>query len=718
MNDASGAATDMSVLGTACVFRRDRRQTMFGRHRDGQLVHIKDAERHSRDFSCPDCETPLVVKKGPVKIHHFAHSSDADCISAGETALHRLAKSILQEGKALQLPELIVLGETCQAARKVLLDNVEEETWEGNFRPDLRATMRGTEGGREFIRTLFIEIHVTHAVDQEKLTKIAEQGHSAVEIDLSKVNRDLNYQELAKLLRQEAPRMWLFHRQADAHQLRIMTAREQVRQRQLAAEAEAQKMRDAAAEVERAARRRPPAISAAVIDDITSFRLRWEAIGRGSLLQIRAEDDVFDLPPEVWRVIVLRSIAPWGDQKLLGPWQRSFVTIAKHATHALLHRKGIKPEFANAAWRYTGPAFEAVNDYLADALVTRRDQGAYGVSEVIGQALKAIRDDWASLGSVYDQVVQLQAILPGAAITVTGSGRPLKTIDDTVDWVAAQRRLVRGFTFSDIREPLRSLIYELENVRAAAAVPVERLRDIGFGLERSGEDHTNAFLQEMRAARDAKLTAEAGEAVETEVNAVMKPMERALDTLAALGPWPVYIRLDALPKRSDLHEVIWATTGDYYKRYGVILDAQVAKAIDQEKTIIYVISAITRVVDNLGVTKLQLGLRNVLARHAIKKFEAESDIEALREFARVLPPIAQIAKRLAQEELAGSRRIQGIPAKDFAWRSLFSTPKPGDRGILQSLLEGDIVEARRLTNVIATPVRKPAWIRADTPRFE
>lgn len=154
------------------------------------------------------------------------------------------------------------------------------------------------------------------------------------------------------------------------------------------------------------------------------------------------------------------------------------------------------------------------------------------------------------------------------------------------------------------------------------------------------------------------------------------------------------------------------------KRYGVILDAQVSKAIEREKTIIYAISAITRVVDDLGVPRLQLGLRNILARHAIKKFEAESDIEALSEFARTLPPIAKVAKRLAQEELAGSRRIQGIPAEDFAWRSMFSTPKPGDRGILQSILEGDIVEARRLTNIIATPVRKPDWIRGDTPRFE
>lgn len=718
MHDTSGVATEMSIRATACVFRSDSRQTMFGRHRDGQLVHINDAPRHSRDFTCPDCNTSLVVKKGPINVHHFAHSSNADCTSAGETALHRLAKCILQEGKALRVPELVVLGENCQPTREVLLDSVEEETWEGNFRPDLRATMRGTEGGREITRTLYIEIHVTHQVDQEKLAKIGRQGHSAIEIDLSKLNRDLTYEELAKLLRHDAPRIWLFHRQADAHEHRIQAAREEARKQQLAVEADAQRRRDAAAEVERAARRRPPAKSAAVFGDMAQNRLRWEAIGRRSFLHAKADDDVFDVPPDVWRIIVLGSIAPWGDQKLLRPWQRSVSTMAKHATHALLQRKGIKPEFAHRAGQSTGPAFEAVHNYLADVLVTGREQRAHGLSELMEQAFRAIRDDWASLESVHDQAVQLQAMLPGAAITVTGNGHPLNTFDDTVDWVAAQRRLRVDFDLSVIREPLRLLIYEFENARSGAGVPVERLHDIGFGLFRNGFDDTAAILQEMRSDREARLTADAGDAVDTEVDAIIKPMERALDTLAALGPWPSYIRLDALPKQSDLREAIWAETGDYYKRYGVILDAQVSKAIEREKTIIYAITAIARVVDDLGVPRLQLGLRNIIARHLIKKIEAKASISSLQRFADAMPTLANSARRLAQEELAGSRRIQGIPAEDFAWRSMFSVEKVGDRGILQSFLEGNIVEARRLTNVIATPVRKPAWIRADTPRFE
>ncbi len=42
----------------------------------------------------------MVAKKGEVQAHHFAHQSARDgnsCLSAGETALHKFAKEVLNE---------------------------------------------------------------------------------------------------------------------------------------------------------------------------------------------------------------------------------------------------------------------------------------------------------------------------------------------------------------------------------------------------------------------------------------------------------------------------------------------------------------------------------------------------------------------------------------------------------------------------------------------
>lgn len=49
----------------------------------------------------------MVAKKGDVQAHHFAHHAQQDgrsCVSAGEMALHKFARKILDERLEITLP--------------------------------------------------------------------------------------------------------------------------------------------------------------------------------------------------------------------------------------------------------------------------------------------------------------------------------------------------------------------------------------------------------------------------------------------------------------------------------------------------------------------------------------------------------------------------------------------------------------------------------------
>lgn len=79
---------------------------------DGRLVDIDNVPSGlACNCTCPGCGRAMVAKKGDVQAHHFAHHAQQDgqsCVSAGETALHKFAKRILDERLEIVLPEKIV----------------------------------------------------------------------------------------------------------------------------------------------------------------------------------------------------------------------------------------------------------------------------------------------------------------------------------------------------------------------------------------------------------------------------------------------------------------------------------------------------------------------------------------------------------------------------------------------------------------------------------
>jgi competence protein CoiA len=63
------------------------------RQLDGTKVLARQTERSQAPFLCPLCQRAMILRKGPVKVHHFSHKPPVICSAGkGETEQHHLAK--------------------------------------------------------------------------------------------------------------------------------------------------------------------------------------------------------------------------------------------------------------------------------------------------------------------------------------------------------------------------------------------------------------------------------------------------------------------------------------------------------------------------------------------------------------------------------------------------------------------------------------------------
>jgi hypothetical protein len=191
--------------------------------KSGAIVHVSDVESGLHcGCICPNCGAALVAKKGPKRRKHFAHHNAVECdlATAAETALHLLAKQILNEDRRLWLPpvQVIVANRDISGrehSKSVKLDSktidlgdVEMEAPVGPFWIDVMGHPHG--------RQLAIEIRVTHSVHKEKIDYLCDHGVSTLEIDLSCIDRDIAETELRRLLTQESELVkWLFNARAE-----------------------------------------------------------------------------------------------------------------------------------------------------------------------------------------------------------------------------------------------------------------------------------------------------------------------------------------------------------------------------------------------------------------------------------------------------------------------------------------------------------------------
>lgn len=184
--------------------------------KDGNIVNI-DEVQSGKDCGCvcPACGNKLWARKGEQRMHHFAHEPHTHCEYGYESSLHLAAKDILSRSKKMVIPPVYVEfpqsgkpKELISKERKIPIDDVELEKRFDDIIPDIVVY----SGDKYF----FIEIYVTHPIDDEKLKKLKEKNISTIEIDLSKIKRDISVEELSDILLKSSDRKsWKYNAVSD-----------------------------------------------------------------------------------------------------------------------------------------------------------------------------------------------------------------------------------------------------------------------------------------------------------------------------------------------------------------------------------------------------------------------------------------------------------------------------------------------------------------------
>ena len=173
------------------------RQKMTYALKDGELIDISSVDRGLKcGCVCPSCNQPLIAKKGEKMVQHFAHKSTDECEYGYETSLHLLAKEIISKSKKFTIPSVYVEfhsykeKEYISQSKEITVDRIELEKSFGGIIPDI-VIYCGE-------KKLFVEIFVTHKIDEEKLNRIKSEDISTIEIDLSKIDREMTDTAVSK----------------------------------------------------------------------------------------------------------------------------------------------------------------------------------------------------------------------------------------------------------------------------------------------------------------------------------------------------------------------------------------------------------------------------------------------------------------------------------------------------------------------------------------
>lgn len=168
--------------------------------KDGVATSIENVESGLKcGCICPSCGEPLVAKKGTKRMHHFSHYSGHNCEYGYETSLHLAAKEILSTANRIMLPAVYIqfpnspkAPELYCESKEISIERVELEKRFQDVIPDVVIYA----GGKQ----LFLEVYVTHAIDDIKLKKLKQTDISTIEIDLSKKEHSISLEELRSIL--------------------------------------------------------------------------------------------------------------------------------------------------------------------------------------------------------------------------------------------------------------------------------------------------------------------------------------------------------------------------------------------------------------------------------------------------------------------------------------------------------------------------------------
>jgi hypothetical protein len=285
-NDGDGLRSPDAPFG--CIVLHSARgldvQLAYGERRDGTIAHISEVPSGlSCDCCCPGCKSQLVARKGAEKVHHFAHHGAIPCHHARESALHKLAKEVLNDRRELLVPAVGAwIGHDALITHEERVHRFDDAVLEHHLDtivPDVIV--------RKGKHPLLVEMFVTHRCDLEKVKRVEALGIACVEVDLRSLQRNATREQVAQALTASADRWWVFNPKLD-EAATLLEARILAKQETARIDAERKRTREDAriAALEKkilTARRlarpsdaRTPAIESAVgmgFDDLVGFSI-------------------------------------------------------------------------------------------------------------------------------------------------------------------------------------------------------------------------------------------------------------------------------------------------------------------------------------------------------------------------------------------------------------------------------------------------------------
>lgn len=156
---------------------------------DGKLVVAATATHEDAPFICPDCDVPLVLRKGDIRVHHFAHRASHDRLcgiinghgpdKGGEGAVHKLAKLVVS-----QLGQNVII--TCPLHDTIAnVSGPSEASPVFEYRVASYLVDVAFLSGENLISA--IEIYHTHRIDRQKYKTLVKHCDTVCELDAKSV---------------------------------------------------------------------------------------------------------------------------------------------------------------------------------------------------------------------------------------------------------------------------------------------------------------------------------------------------------------------------------------------------------------------------------------------------------------------------------------------------------------------------------------------------
>ena len=144
---------------------------------------------------CHDCKGMLEAVINTKRTKHFRHYTKKNCNPTPETELHSLAKNIILNHTEMDIPGKGVVHYSSPVC----------EIWHNDLIPDATIQING--------EPLYIEIVVTNPINPEKYQRYKFENAPVLVIDLKEQDRNLDYDQLKKLVLQESNkrRMLVYH---------------------------------------------------------------------------------------------------------------------------------------------------------------------------------------------------------------------------------------------------------------------------------------------------------------------------------------------------------------------------------------------------------------------------------------------------------------------------------------------------------------------------